>query len=216
MAIRAGKLTGSVAGDASSMPIERSKLSKELGDGIKETEPRRALRTKLALERILGKSLDQPFRTKWTDDGITREPFALAEFERLTNECVFTAGFIEHADLLAGVSPDGYLGNIGDVIDAKCFAWKEHIAVFQPDYKLDADIEAQLLHGMMVTGAKRGHAVFFNPEFPAELRTKIITLDTQEKDIKTALAIYEGRATLFLDDVDKTVAHLRGLGTVTA
>lgn len=211
LAARAGKLTGSTAGDAVSQPKATSAISRELGDTVKETEKRRTLRNKLAVERICGKSFDQPFRTKWTDDGLTREPFALAEFERIYDECVFTVGFLAHTSLQAGYSPDGYLGDFDAIIDAKCFGWKEHLEALRAE-TLDADIQAQLFHGMWLTGAKRGHVVFFNPEFPASHRTRIITLDTSDKETKQRFGVYTGRAEVFLEDVDKTVDYLRSFG----
>ncbi len=212
LSARIGRLTGSTAGDASAMPTERSKYSKELGDGIKETDARRTLRNKLAVERLCGKSFDVPFQTKWTKDGLDREPLALAEFERLTDSCVFTAGFLAHKSLQSGYSPDGYCGDFDEVIDAKAFGWKEHLEALRPTYTLDSDIEAQLFHGMWLTGAKRGHVVFFNPEFPSTHRTRIVTLDMKDKETKQRFGVYTSRAELFLDDVAKTVAYLRSFG----
>ncbi len=209
--LRSGLLTGSVAGDAVSQGNDRSKLSPELGEGVKEGEARRTLRNKLAVERICGQSFEKSFSTPWTQDGIRLEPLALAEFERITGECVFPAGFLAHKDKAIGHSPDGYCGDFADIIDAKCFDWKAHLDALKSD-ALDSDIEAQLFHGMWLTGAKRGHAVFHNPKFPPALRTKVVTLDLKDKATKLAFGIYTSRAELFLDDVDKTVAHLLTLG----
>lgn len=207
LALRAGLLTGSVAGDAASQPNSRSSESPELGEGVKESEKRRTLRNKLAIERICGKSFDQPFSTKWTRDGIAREPLAVYEFEKLRKECVFTAGFISNDALMIGHSPDGFCGDVTDIIDAKCFGWKEHLEALKSD-TLDSEIEAQLFHGMWLTGAKRGHCVFFNPEFQPAHRLKVVTLDLKTKATKQAFGVYVSRAQLFLDDVSKTVAYL--------
>lgn len=214
--IRSGLLTGSSAGDAVSQPKDaRSKISPELGDTVRETAARRTLRNKLAVERLCGKSFDQPFRTKWTDDGLTREPLALAEFERLHDECIFSAGFIAHNEKPIGYSPDGYYGDFEAVIDAKCFGWAEHLEALRRDYVLDEDIQAQLFHGMWLTGAKRGHVIFFNPEFPDTHRTRIVTLDLKDKATKQEFGVYVGRAELFLEDVAKTVEHLRSFGVAS-
>jgi len=209
--LRAGLLTGSCAGDSVSQPNERSKKSPELGDTVKETDKRRSLRYKLAAERICGLSFDQPFSTRWTEDGVLWEPLAIAEFERLTDSCVFTAGLLTHNTLKAGFSPDGYVDDFAEIVETKCFDWKNHVDSLRAD-TLDADIQAQVFHGMWLTGAKRGHVVFFNPKFPAPLRTRIVTLDVKDKETKQALGIYAGRAELFLEDVEKTVAHLLALG----
>lgn len=212
-ALRAGRLTGSVAGDAVAMPKnDRSKLSPELGEGIRETDARRTLRNKLAAERLCGKSFDVPFSTKWTKDGLEREPFALAEFERITDSCVFSAGFLAHTSLMAGVSLDGYCGDFEEVVEAKCFGYKEFLAALAPTYELDADIQAQLFHGMWMTGAKRGHVVFFNPEFPASHRTRIITLDLKDKQTKQDFSTFVGRAEIFLEDTARTLEYLRSFG----
>lgn len=211
--LRAGLLTGSCAGHAVAQPNARSSNSPELGDGIKETDKRRSLRYKLAAERICGVSFDQPFSTRWTEDGILWEPLAIAEFERITDNCVFSAGLLTHATLAAGFSPDGYVDDFAEIVECKCFDWKRHLESLSGD--LDTEIQAQVFHGMWLTCAKRGHVVFHNPKFPEGLRTRIVTLDRKDTETKAQLDVFIGRAELFLEDVDKTVAYLRSLGTET-
>ena len=206
---RAGRLTGSDAVSVMSAANDRSKMREDIG--IKESEPRYSLRYKLALERVTGRSWEPRFTARSTYDGIQREPAALAAFEEARNECVFSAGFFAHRELMTGLSPDGYLGNVDELIECKCFGWKEHLEALRPSYEIDREIHAQLMHGLWLTGAKATHLVFYNPEFPVDLRLKILTLRMKDKETKLANVIYSGRAELFLEDTLKAVAALGAL-----
>lgn len=208
LAARAGRLCGSNAGDAVKVAKESSSISKDLG--VKEVEARRVLRYKLALERVTGRSFEKQFSARSTASGIEREPLAAAAFEAERNECVFHAGFFQHDALMTGYSPDGFLGDVDELIELKCFEWKEHLAALASD-TLDKDIQAQVLHGMWLTGAKAAHVVFFNPDFHAGARLKIVTMKRKDKAYILASGQYESRAEQFLLDTEKAVDALQSL-----
>src|SRR4051812_17167414 len=100
-AARVGRLTGSVAADAMAGPLKSGG----------EPAARRDLRTRLALERLCQRSLEDDYLNADMKRGIELEPEALAAYEAATGNLVQVTGFLSHTELLAGCSLDGHIGN---------------------------------------------------------------------------------------------------------
>lgn len=204
-AIRLGRLTASCAADAVSQPNAKSKAS---FDGVIETESRRTVRYQLAMERIIRQTLTRKIDTPAIRQGIEREPEARYQFEIARKAVVYECGFIEHATMNTGFSPDGYLGNVDETVEIKCFEWKNHLAnVFGSDDDMDNDIWCQLMHGLYVTGAKAAHLVFWCPDVAPNLRLHIKTF--KAKDITLERGDYDGKCDQFLSDLDTCEAAMR-------
>lgn len=72
----------------------------------------------LAFERVAQCVVDKPVTTAM-QRGKELEPFARAAYEARTGELADELGFVLHASLLAGASPDGLIGDSG-LIEIKC------------------------------------------------------------------------------------------------
>ena len=120
---REGKLTASRVAAALGLDpyLSRQKLWRQL-TGMEEPRP--------ATQRM--------------QDGITAEPYALADYEVTTGNLAFPVGFVPHPEIAwIGASPDGLVGDDG-LVEIKCpdpLHWVERKAV--PPHH-NAQIQTQL------------------------------------------------------------------------
>lgn len=184
---RAGRLTGSVA----------SSLTAKLKSGG-EPAARRDLRTKLALERIIGRSLEDDYQNADMKRGIEREPDALAAFEAATGELVSRSGFLAHTSLLMGCSLDAHLGDFAEIVEVKCPRPANHLSYLQGG-RLPEEHRIQIVHDLLITGAQAAHFVSWCPEFPEPLRL----FHVAAKADSTELSAYELIARQFLREVER-------------
>lgn len=197
-ALRAGKLTGSVAADI-------------LATLKKGGEPagRRDLRLKLAIERVTGQPLDMNgYVNDAMQHGIDTEDAARREYEIETGEMVRQVGFVTHDHLLAGCSPDGLVGTEG-VLEIKCPKSSTHLGYLKAGVVPD-DYIPQLIHNLWITGAQWADFVSFDDRFTGELaklRFFRIRLLRDEKQIAT----YALAAQTFLNEVEAEVSGLKTL-----
>src|SRR3990167_9318587 len=89
---RLGRLTGSRASDMLAMHK----------DGKTPSTSRRNLRVQLALERVTGRSQEDPFLSGDLKRGEDLEPDARARYEAATGVLLRETGFITHTELMAG------------------------------------------------------------------------------------------------------------------
>lgn len=194
-AARAGRLTGSVAGD----------MLATIKSG--EAAARRNLRIALVLQRLTGRTDEGGFVTAAMQQGIDREPLARGRYEALTGELVEETGFIQCTDLMAGVSLDGCVRRDGRIVLIQEFKAPEpaaHLEAIETG-RLSAKYLAQVTHGLWVTGADAADWMSFNPDFPEGLQEKLIRVERDEK----AIAAYDAAARAFLEEVDAKVNELR-------
>lgn len=206
---RRGRLTGSCAATAASKGNTKSKLGPS---GEPETEGRRDLRAKLALERLTGRSLEPTFQSAAMRLGIEREPLARAAFERATRQPVYQVGFLAHASLMTGASLDGYLGDFDELVSIKCYGWAEHMDCLRSgaDYMPGTSELKQMLHELWLTGATAHHYVSFNPDF-ASLGRALWFKRFTVNNLLMELGQYQKAAEQFLRDVDAEVVALQAL-----
>lgn len=142
-ALRCGRLTGS---GAQAVIQERKR-------GTGELAIRANLRQKLIVERLTGvPSEDIPYKGKDLQHGITCEPEAIAAYEAAHCEIVTRIGFLAHDALMAGCSPDGYIGEWEGVIEVKCPASETHYEYILAD-RIPEEYYGQLVHTLWLTGA---------------------------------------------------------------
>ena len=172
-AARAGRLTGSVAAD----------MMTTLKGG-KEAAVRRDLRTKLALERILGQPLEDGTGYVNADmqRGIELEPQARAAYEALTGEIVQETGFLAHTELPIGASLDGHLGDFETIWECKCPRSATHWKYLQAG-TVPAEHRWQLVHNLYVTGANAAVFCSYNRQFPEPLRLFTVRLEADDDEI---------------------------------
>lgn len=194
---RAGRLTGSCAGD----------VLASIKSG--EAAARRNLRLRLVLERLTGKSQESDFISPAMQAGIDREPLAFAAYEAMTGTVVQRCGFLSHTELMAGCSPDGYLGDFARVLSIKCRQPAAHYE-FLRTAAIPADALAQINHELWITGALEADYFSWNPDFPEALQARIVTVN------RGMVAEYADKALAFLKEVDRDFEAMRTMAGVGA
>jgi hypothetical protein len=195
-AARLGRLTGSRVSDA----FATIKSGEAAG--------RRNLRVQLVLERLTGKPQEQRKATAAMERGVQLEADAITAYEVETGILIEPVGFICHDELMAGVSPDGLIGDDGGV-EVKCPEAAAHLdyvrGVFPREYRL------QCIHGLWLTGRAWWDFVSFHPEFPVPLRLKRTRVTATEAEI----AAHELNVRTFLTEVEKEVDAVTALIAAT-
>lgn len=191
-----GKVTGSRAGDL---------LAK--GRGSEESVKRRDLRLALVLERITGQPEDEGFVSADMKRGAELEPDAVLAYEAATGSIVRRYGFLQHPEMpCVGYSPDGIVGDFKGVVEIKVPKQATHMRYLR-DKVLPADYVGQVVHGLLVTGAEFCDFVSFDPRFPRPLQLFTVRVERDEKAIRA----YKLALEMFLSEVDKELAEVRGM-----
>ena len=198
-AIRAGKLTGSIAKAVVSAP---------------STATYRNAKAKLVVERLNGKPYERAFSTPALEQGKELEPIARAAYEARTGYVVSEVGFVSSDQGDAGCSPDGVVFDAvfdkvnGDVliptgeVQIKCpqaANHLHHLTAGIPD-----DYLPQILHHLWITGAQWIDFVSYNPDFPPAHQLYVCRYYRNEDRIEE----YARKARNFLSDVNATTQQL--------
>jgi len=193
---RAGRLTGSVAGD----------MLAKLKDG-KPAASRKNLALRLMLERVTRKPVDDGFvKSAAMQAGIDREDDAFSAYEVLTGNLTQRSGFLAHNELMAGCSLDGHIGNFERLLSIKCRQPAAHLE-FLKSGTIPNDAMAQLRHELWITSASEHDYFSWNPDFPAALQAKFVTVSAES----CRLAEYEAEVLTFLAEVEKEVSSVNEL-----
>lgn len=140
------------------------------GRGGGEAISRRNYRAQLAIERLTGFPLEEPYQNAAMEHGKLYEPVARMEFEAATGEIVMPVGFIKHPTIeQVGCSPDGLIGD-DDGIEIKCpYVPAIHLETITSK-EIPSEYIAQVQGAMWVTGRKQWTFVSYSPVFPEHLR----------------------------------------------
>lgn len=211
--VHIGRVTGSRAPAvfALDIPPELTPTGRPSKAKPKERAARRNLRTQLVLERILNRSLDTDYVSAAMQQGIDREFDALLMYEAITGRLVRHVGFLSHAELMVGGSPDGYLGDFDVIVEAKCPIPATHLEYLETG-RVPGDYLIQVTHYLWLTGAQACDWFSYSAEFPESLQVKLVRIERDEK----AIAEHEAKVIAFLQEVDlklsalKTMIDLRG------
>lgn len=194
-AARIGRVTSSSAAEM---------LSK--GRNGAEAAGKRNLRLRLALERVVGRSLEKDYTNRAIQQGNEREPDAFAAYEALTGRVLERTGFLRHNDLMAGCSLDGSFDDFTGIVEIKSPEHHAHLEALESG-KVPGDYLKQVQHALWVTGAVWCDWLSFNPDFPANLQVKLVRV---ERDPQT-LDAYEETLALFLAEVELKAQAIRTL-----
>lgn len=194
-AARLGRVTSSCAAE---MAATRK-------DG-KESADRRNLRVRLALERLTGRSCESTFQSAAMLQGQAREADACGLYEALTGHILSTVGFVAHDELMAGASPDGYIGEFEGLVEAKCPIPATHLGYLKTGIVPD-EYAKQIVHQLWITGARWCDWISFNPDFPEALRMKLVRINRDEAQI----ASYELIVRAFLTEVEREYESVSSL-----
>ena len=195
-AARAGKITGSVAGDV---------LAK-LKSGL-EPASRRDLRISLAIERFTGKPMESDgFVNAAMQRGIDKEGDARMAYQIATSNEVRQTGFVVSDDNTMGCSLDGDVDGFKGIIEIKCPKTATHIQTLK-DRKLPADYRWQVTHNLLVTDAAWCDFVSFDDRMPFGLQLVVIRVNRSELDLDT----YRIALAAFNNEINAEVESLQNL-----
>ncbi len=189
-AARAGRLTGSMAGD----------MLATIKSG--EAAARRDYRLQLALERLTG-NIEQMKPNEYMQWGIDCEPEARAAYESRTGVLVRETGFLSHDTELAGCSLDGDIDDFTGILEIKCPKSATHIEYLRGG-KLPSKYAPQVTHNLWVTGAEWCDFVSYDPRLPAGLDFFMVRVYARDLDFDG----YEEKALAFLAEVDALTSEL--------
>lgn len=163
-----------------------------------ESARRRALRVKLAVERVTGKPLnDDGWTSRPMQRGLELEPEAIAAYEAHTGSFVDRVGLVTADELLVSASPDGVVGDYEGIVEAKCPLGHTHWEYLK-EPKVPSQYIAQVRHLLWTTGAAWVDWFSYHPDFPDDLQTVLVRVSRDDAD----LVEYEKQALAFLGEVE--------------
>lgn len=195
--LRVGKLTGTCAAD----------MLATIKSG--EAAARRDLRMRLVVERLTGQSQDDGYVNAVMQRGIDLEPVALSAYEAITGQMVQRVGFLEHASLPAGCSPDGCLQDVDGLLSLKCPKSATHLRYLRGG-AMPMEYVPQMLHELWISGAAFYDFLSFDDRFPDELQTFFIRVQR----VDAAVAEYEKKVLAFLAEVDREYEAVQTLANL--
>lgn len=176
----------------------------KLGTG-KESAHRKNYRAQLVVERLTGRRAER-FTSAAMAWGTETEDLARLSYTLATTNLVEEVGFIQHATLAAGASPDGLIGLDG-CIEIKCRLTANHIDTLKAGH-MPPEHMAQVQGQLWLTGRKWCDFVSFDPTLPENAQLFIERIERDEEYI----ANLEAEVTAFLTEVDQDVEFLRNYG----
>jgi hypothetical protein len=112
---------------------------------------------------------------------------------------------------MAGCSPDGIVGDLDGLVEAKCPLAATHLEYLRTGVVPDEYMK-QIIHQLWITGAQWCDWISYNPDFPDPLQLKLVRVPRDE----AAIASYELAARLFLDEVQAEVESVDKLALAVA
>lgn len=191
-ALRVGRLCASRASDMLAM----------IKSG--EAAARRDLRLQLVVERLTGQPQEDGFVSGAMLRGVEYEATARTAYEALTGRLVQTVGFITHADLLAGASPDGQMEDFRRLVEIKVPKSSTHLGYLRAG-KVPSAYLPQLTHQLWITGAEAVDFFSWDDRFPLALQSCLVTVTRADVDLKA----YELAVRLFLSEVERECADVQ-------
>lgn len=162
---------------------------------------RKNYRAELVIERLTGLPTDT-YTNGYMQWGTDYEDMAVLEYELSTGNNTDECGFIDHANLKAGASPDRLVGSDG-LLEAKAPNSATHIETLKFGVvpgKYIPQIQGQL----WITGRKWCDFVSYDPRMPSGLRLFIKRVERDDEYV----ALLETEVTKFLDEVKEEVEIL--------
>lgn len=157
--------------------------------------------TELAVERITGEPT-QHFVNSYMMWGVEQEPAARQRYIEKTGAEVEEVGFIRHAEIAAGVSPDGIV-LLDGAIEIKCPSSANHLATLRDG--MPPQHLPQIMGCMWITGAAWLDFISFDPRFPRGLDLYVQRVQRDDAYISRL----ENEVRLFLAELDEITASLK-------
>ncbi len=169
-----------------------------------EAAVRKNYKAQLVVERLTN-TAQETYTNAAMQYGTETEPQARAAYEFKTDNIVTEIGFIPHAELLAGCSPDGLIAEDGGV-EIKCpFQSAVHIETLLNG--VPSEHIAQIQGSMWITGRQWWDFVSYDGRMPAHLQLYIKRIERDGKYI----ADLEAEVIAFLKEVETLETKLKEL-----
>jgi predicted phage-related endonuclease len=165
-----------------------------------EAAARKQYRAQLLCERLTGLPVES-FVNAAMQWGRQQEPVARALYEAITGDLVSEVGFIPHAELMAGASPDGLIGDDG-CIEIKCPTTAVHLDTLMKG--MAAEHHAQVQGVLWITGRQWCDFVSFDPRLPEPMQLYMQRIERDE----IYIARLEEEIVLFLGELEAAIAAL--------
>lgn len=189
---RLGKVTGS-----------RAFLTMEYLKSGDESSARRSYREELVTERLTNLPAYPDgyvnYDMKW---GIANEATAKVDYQLRTGRTIEPAPFVQHPKLMAGASPDGFVGKDG-LIEIKCPKSINHLYKVIRTQEVPKEYMAQMMTQMWVTGRKWCDFMSYDSRLPKGLQYFVHRVHRDDK----LLAELEAAVVKFLAEVDAELAE---------
>lgn len=178
------------------------------GRGKDEATGRRDYRTQLALERILGRAIEDGngYQNADMKRGVELEPAAFALYEATQGVIVQRTGFVVATDRPIGVSPDGVVDEFVGLLEVKCPRPANHLANLRAR-TVPGEYLPQIVHGQLVTGAQWTDFVSYCAEFPEDQQLLVLRVPRNE----AAIASYDLMLSQFIREIEAEVEEIRKL-----
>jgi putative phage-type endonuclease len=142
---------------------------------------------------------EESYTNRYMQWGIDNEPVARLQYELQTGNTVEETGLWVHDEIMAGASPDGFVGEDG-CIEIKCPNTATHL-----DTLLKQRVPYQYLYQvqgqMWITGRKWCDFISFDPRLPDYAQMVIIRVDRNDELIEKL----EEEILDFLEEVDSQI-----------
>lgn len=167
-----------------------------------EAADRRNYRAQLVIERLTG-NRQEGYSNAAMQWGTEQEPFARIAYMADRGVDVQEVGFIQHATLMAGCSPDGLIAADG-LIEIKCPVSATHIETLKTQH-MPLEHMPQVQGQMWIAGRQWCDFVSYDPRMPEKLQMFVQRIPRDDQYIK-ALAFEVER---FLEEVAAEVTALQ-------
>jgi hypothetical protein len=156
---------------------------------------------RLVAERLTGKPMES-YYNRHMERGNEQEPYARMAYEAMTGNIVTETGFIKHATLMAGCSPDGLIDDVGGVEIKSVLPTVQIETMERGGYPYEH--AAQIQGSLWITGRSWWDFVSYSPDMPECLRVYIYRVGRDEPFI----AELENEVTRFLNKVEEMQRRL--------
>lgn len=192
-AARLGRVTGSRFKDVLA-------ISKRDGSPL---QARTDYKKELVTERLVGavgkKDVYVTPEMLW---GQQNEDLARTQYQLRTGNTVSGEGFIQHDDLMVGVSTDGLVNDTGN-LEIKCLATRNHLYNIAMNGDMPDDYKAQVQGQMWITGRDWCDFVGYDSRVPDGLDL-FVTRILRDDDY---IALLEAEITGFLAEIDRDMKY---------
>ena len=180
-----------------------SEFSSVLAKGQGKT--RAAYLRRVVCERLTGKPMETYATGSWAKNlerGKEQEPYARMAYESVTGSLVEEVGFLKHATIMAGCSPDGLIGDDGGAEIKSVIPTVQLETIEAGGYP--SEHKAQIQGSLWLTGRKWWDFCSYSHDMPEHLKAYIFRV-TPDAAYIVAL---EAEVRVFLSEVDAMVKRL--------